>query len=90
MLFSLPLLPLLPLPPLLLGLLKAGCSMMALKSWVPRSAFVSGRWPLGASRLYLNSFGHFLRDEGAFGAAIDGGWGERGGGMNRPGTAPKV
>lgn len=32
-------------------LLKAGCSMMAWNSCVPRSAFVSGMWPLTASKL---------------------------------------
>jgi hypothetical protein len=33
----------------LCGRSKAGCSMMALKSWVPRSALVSGRWPRAAA-----------------------------------------
>lgn len=39
----------LPLPPLLAA--NAGCSIIAWNSCVPRSALVSGMWPLAASKL---------------------------------------
>lgn len=60
-----------PAPPFLLAM--AGCSMMAWKSRVPRSALVSGRWPLGASSAYMNSEGHLLPGAGRGAAAGDSG-----------------
>jgi hypothetical protein len=43
------------------SLMNAGCSRMARKSCEPRRQLVSGRWPFGASSVYLNSCGHFLQ-----------------------------
>ena len=53
------LLPLL-LPAVALLSANAGCSIIASNNLVPRSAFVNGKCPFGASNAYLNSCGHFL------------------------------
>ena len=37
---------------------KAGCSIIAWNSLVPLKQFVSGRWPLAAFVVYVNSVGH--------------------------------